>query len=149
MVAELVRHVERIADEVAVNRVVVVMPDRCDSSAVVGGDSRDAIVGNMTRIASVLRTARRRAGMTQRELAAATGTPQATIGRIEAGSVSPRADTLARLLLATGHELTIGRAIGRGVDRSLIRDRLRMTPAERIGLAVEEARRMPELRIRR
>lgn len=87
--------------------------------------------------------------MTQRELAAATGTPQATIGRIEAGSVSPRADTLARLLLATGHELGIGPAIGRGVDRSLIRDRLRMTPAERIRLAVEEARRMPELRIRR
>lgn len=103
----------------------------------------------MTMVAKLLRTARRRAGLTQRELASATGLPQATIGRIEAGRVSPRADTLARLLQATGHELSIGRALGQGVDRSLIRDRLRMTPAERIRLAVEEARRMPPLRIRR
>jgi transcriptional regulator with XRE-family HTH domain len=100
-------------------------------------------------VSRMLRTARRRAGMTQRELARAASVPQATVGRIEAGLVSPRADTLGRLLTATGHELWVDRRLGEGVDRSLIRDRLRLTPAERVRLAVEEARAMPNLRIRR
>ncbi len=87
--------------------------------------------------------------MSQRELATAAGVPQATVGRIEAEIVSPRADTLARLLDATGHALFVDRRLGEGVDRSLIRDRLRLTPTERIRLAVEEARAMPTLRLRR
>ena len=53
-------------------------------------------------IARIIRSSRRRAGMSQRQLAAAAQVPQATVGRIEAGSVSPRADTVARLLEATG-----------------------------------------------
>ena len=97
----------------------------------------------------MLRTARRRAGMTQRELAYAARVPQATVGRIEAGTVSPRADTLTRLLRVSGHELVLERRLGDGIDRSLIRDRLRLTPAERIQLAVEEARAMPTIRLRR
>lgn len=87
--------------------------------------------------------------MTQRALAAAAGMPQATVARIEAGTVSPRADTLARLLHASGHELVVEARLGDGIDRSLIRDRLRMTPAQRIQLAVEEARAMPAIRVRR
>jgi transcriptional regulator with XRE-family HTH domain len=97
----------------------------------------------------LLRSARRRAGMSQRQLAAAAAVPQATVGRIEAGLVSPRADTLTRLLRAAGHELTSEPRLGEGVDRSLIRARLRMTPSERIALAVQEARTMPRMRIRR
>jgi len=100
-------------------------------------------------VGSMLRAARRRAGMSQRQLAAAAGVPQATVGRIEAGTVSPRVDTLGRLLQATGHELFVDRRLGEGIDRSLIRDRLRLTPAERIHLAVEEARAMPSFRLRR
>lgn len=87
--------------------------------------------------------------MTQRQLATAAGVPQPTIARIEAGTVSPRTDTLGRLLRATGHEVHVEPALGRGVDRTLIRERLRLTPAERFGLAVEEARSMPAIRIRR
>jgi transcriptional regulator with XRE-family HTH domain len=87
--------------------------------------------------------------MSQRQLAAAASVPQATVGRIEAGLVSPRADTLSRLLGAAGHELTTERSLGEGIDRSLIRDRIRMTPSERIALAVQEARGMPRMRIRR
>ena len=94
----------------------------------------------------MLRAARRRHGLTQRALAEEAGVPQATVGRIEAGSVSPRADTLIRLLSAAGHELSAERRIGDGIDRTLIRDRLRMTPEERIRLAAEEARAMPEIR---
>jgi len=87
--------------------------------------------------------------MTQRDLATAAGVPQATVGRIEAGLVSPRTDTLARLLYASGHELVVEPRLGDGVDRSLIRDRLAMTPAQRIRLAVEEGRAMPAIRVRR
>lgn len=87
--------------------------------------------------------------MTQRDLAAAAGVPQPTVARIESGAVSPRADTLDRLLRAAGHEIHVEPALGRGIDRTLIRDRLRLTPAERIGLAVEEARAMPAIAIRR
>lgn len=87
--------------------------------------------------------------MSQRQLAAAASVPQATVGRIEAGLVSPRMDTLARLLRTTGHELSVEARLGDGVDRTLIRDRLRMASRERIGLAVQEARAMPVMRIRR
>lgn len=97
----------------------------------------------------MVRRARRRARMTQRQLAEAASVPQATVGRIEASTVSPRASTLVRLLEATGHELAVEPRLGQGVDRTLIRDRLRLTPAERIARAVEEARAMPEIRIRR
>jgi transcriptional regulator with XRE-family HTH domain len=100
-------------------------------------------------IARIVRSCRRRAGMSQRQLAAAAHVPQATVGRIEAGSVSPRADTVARLLEATGHELATEPRLGIGVDRTLIRDRLRLTPSQRIRLAAEESRGMPRLRIRR
>lgn len=97
----------------------------------------------------MLRIARRRAGLTQRELAEAAHVPQATVGRIEAGTVSPRVDTLRRLLTAAGHELAVEPSLGKGVDRSLIRDRLNMTVAERFRLAVDEARGMPAIRLRR
>ena len=87
--------------------------------------------------------------MSQRALAMTAGVPQATVARIEAGTVSPRVDTLARLLKASGHELAVEAHIGDGVDRSLIRDRLAMTPAERIRLAVAEAKGMPTIRLRK
>lgn len=86
--------------------------------------------------------------MSQRELALAASVPQATVGRIEAGLVSPRAATLSKLLGATGHELAVERRLGEGVDRSLIRERLRLTPEERILLAAAEANAMPSIRVR-
>jgi predicted transcriptional regulator len=87
--------------------------------------------------------------MTQRELAEAAGVPQSTVGRIEANAVDPKFDTLVRLLEASGYELSLDRRLGQGIDRSLIRDRLRMSPEERIRLAVEEARAMPTITLRR
>lgn len=90
--------------------------------------------------ARVLKYARRRAGLTQRGLAAAAGVPHSTVARIELGQLSPRTDTLVRLLSATGHALEVHRELGTDEDRSLIRDRLAMTPAERARLAVREAR---------
>ena len=80
----------------------------------------------------LLRTARTRAGLTQRSLAARAGVPQSTIGRIETGAIEPRIDTLLRLLHASGHDLELGRRLGEGVDRAQIRERLALTPHQRL-----------------
>lgn len=62
------------------------------------------------------------------------------MGRIEAGLTIPRVDTLDRLLRAAGQSLALEESRGAHEDRSLIRDRLRMTPAQRARLAVREVR---------
>jgi chemotaxis signal transduction protein/DNA-binding XRE family transcriptional regulator len=55
--------------------------------------------------ASIVREARRRAGISQRELARRAGTSQPAIARIEAGRQSPGHTTLTRLVEACGLEL--------------------------------------------
>lgn len=87
----------------------------------------------------MLRRARRRAGLSQRALAAGTGVAQPTIARIEAGREDPRIATLDRLLRACGEALGAVPAAGGGVDRSGIRALLAMTPAERLAGLVAEA----------
>ena len=72
----------------------------------------------------MVRWARKRAGMTQVQLGAACEVPQSTVARIERGTVIPRTGTLLQLLAATGHELSVDRAIGTDTDREAIRDRL-------------------------
>jgi predicted transcriptional regulator len=81
---------------------------------------------------TLLRRARRWRNLSQRGLAALAGVPQSTVGRIEAGTIDPRASTLSRLLRACGFELEAEPLLGLGVDRTQIRERLRMTPRERI-----------------
>jgi transcriptional regulator with XRE-family HTH domain len=88
----------------------------------------------------VLRYARRRAGLTQRDLARLADVPQPAIARIESGSVSPRMSTLLPLIAATGFSLELTPRIGEGVDRSLIRGALSRTPEERIRAATAAAR---------
>jgi len=87
----------------------------------------------------ILRDARRLAGFTQRELAERARMPQATVGRIEAGSVSPRVDTLEKLLRAADGELRVHARPGKGVDRSQIGELLRLTPLQRLDLAARDA----------
>jgi transcriptional regulator with XRE-family HTH domain len=77
--------------------------------------------------------------MSQRALAEAAGVPQSTVARIETGQLSPRTETLERLLRSTGHAVSVEPALGQGVDRSQIRELLRLTPAERARLAVADA----------
>ncbi len=96
----------------------------------------------------MLRSARRRAGMTQRQLADRAGVPQATVGRIEAGQITPRVDTLENLLRATGQELSIEPRPGIGIDRSQIRELLRLTPRQRLELAGHDAAGMGRLMAR-
>jgi transcriptional regulator with XRE-family HTH domain len=95
---------------------------------------------------SSLRYARRRAGLTQRELAARTGVPQPAIARIERGAISPRVATLDRLLAGTGDELGLAVRIGDGVDRSLIRASVARTPEQRIVAAEHAGRNLAAFR---
>jgi transcriptional regulator with XRE-family HTH domain len=58
-------------------------------------------------VGSTLRTARRRAGLSQGALAARAGTSQATISAYESGAKQPSVATLSRLLAATGSRLAV------------------------------------------
>ena len=88
----------------------------------------------------LLKQARRRAGLSQRALAQAADVPQSTVARIELGVLSPRVDTLERLLRAAGQTLSSEPRLGVGVDRTLIRDLLARTPAERVRMLTADAR---------
>ena len=96
----------------------------------------DIILGVDAR--SIVLEARLGAGVSQRELARRSGVPQAAISRIERGLVSPRTETLDRLLRACGRDVGLIVRPGTGLDRTLIRDKLRLTTAERARLAVRE-----------
>lgn len=96
------------------------------------------------RIQTLLRNARRRAGLTQRALAQRAGVPQSTVGRIEAGAIDPRASTLDRLLRASGHSLEVELRLGEAVDRTLLRGQLALSPRERIESMALAARNVAE-----
>jgi predicted transcriptional regulator len=90
--------------------------------------------------ARVLRQARRRAGLTQRQLASKAGVPQPMVARIESGAVIPRVDTLDRLLEACGEGLESHPRPGRGLDRTLSRELLRLDPSARARVATQSNR---------
>jgi len=98
----------------------------------------------MSMAGRMVRHARRRAGLTQRQLAAKAGIPQETIARIEAGRSDPRVGTLDRLLEACGMGLEVLPRLGIGVDRTQFQRLLDMTPSERLKLAIEDDRHMVE-----
>ena len=60
--------------------------------------------------ADLLREARLRAGLTQKELARRIGRPQSQIARWESGHVEPSLETLQKVIRASGFELTYGLA---------------------------------------
>jgi predicted transcriptional regulator len=92
-----------------------------------------------------LRNARRRAGLSQRALAARTGVAQPTIARIERSQDDPRVGTLDRLLRACDETLESVPVAGSGIDRTEIRVLLRLTPAQRVASLLDEARTLDRL----
>jgi transcriptional regulator with XRE-family HTH domain len=90
--------------------------------------------------------ARRRAGLTQAELAKRLAISQAAVAQLERADSNPRLATLDRALRATGVELVVATRPRRAtVDESLIRQQLELKPAERLqGLETmyEQARRL-------
>ena len=94
---------------------------------------------------SLLRYARDKARLSQRELGRRAGVSQTTISLIEDGKTSPRFSTLDRLLDICGFELEIVPRAGVGIDRTRMRELLRLAPAERARIAIEEARNLEKV----
>jgi len=91
-------------------------------------------------IATTVREARRRAGLSQAALAERAGVPQSTVGRIESGARAPSVELVERLVRAAGYELTV--SVGEpdpGTD-SLFERSLARTPAQRLADATRAAR---------
>lgn len=72
-------------------------------------------------VATQLRTARARAGLSQAALAARAGTSQPTLSLYESGRKQPTIETFARLLAATGSELRVEETPGRRTAADLER----------------------------
>jgi transcriptional regulator with XRE-family HTH domain len=79
---------------------------------------------------TLLRSARHRGGLTQAQLGERAGLSQAEVARLERAGSNPTAATLERLLRATGHRLELRRLDT--VDETQLRERLALTPAERL-----------------
>ncbi len=84
------------------------------------------------RSAFLVREVRRRAGITQAELADRAGTTQSAIARWESGGASPSFENLQRIALAGGFALHVSVApIDADHDR-LISDALAKSPEQRL-----------------
>ena len=81
--------------------------------------------------ATMIREARLRAGLTQRELAERLSTTQSAIARWEAGVVRPSLETLSEIAHACGLELRLGLVDEDAGDASLIERTLTLTPEQR------------------
>lgn len=80
-----------------------------------------------------LKDARRRAGLTQAQLAQRLGTTQSAIARLERPGANPRLDTLITAVEATGHTLRAQLEPRKpGIDETLVAASLRESPAERL-----------------
>ena len=82
---------------------------------------------------ALLRDARRKADLTQAELAARLGVTQAAVARLERRGANPTLRTLDRAMQAMGHQLEL-RSTSRpsSVDETLVASYLRLSPAERL-----------------
>jgi transcriptional regulator with XRE-family HTH domain len=82
---------------------------------------------------ALVREARQSAGLTQAELAARLGVSQPVVARLERRGSNPTWDTLVRALRATGHDVELKRSPpAASLDLEQIRERLALTPAERL-----------------
>jgi transcriptional regulator with XRE-family HTH domain len=87
----------------------------------------------MTSAALLIRQARTDAAMTQAELAARAGLSQSAIARLERGGSNPTIATLASVIAATGHRLSLSAPPHRAsFDEGQLRERLAMSPAQRL-----------------
>jgi transcriptional regulator with XRE-family HTH domain len=96
---------------------------------------------------NLLGEARRRHGVSQRQLAARAGTTQSAISRIEQDRVSPSFETLHELLYLLGEDLTLGsEERDSGVDRTLNRGALELAPEDRVNKTLRFADMIREFR---
>lgn len=83
--------------------------------------------------AALIRQARADAAITQAELAARAGLTQSAVARLEREGSNPTIATLTDVIAATGNRLILTAQPHRSsFDESQLRERLAMTPAERL-----------------
>ena len=80
----------------------------------------------------LIRQARKRAGLTQAELAANAGTTQSAIARWESGGSCPSLETLQRVVEACGLELRWGLAPAESTEWSLAQQNIGLTHEQRL-----------------
>ena len=80
----------------------------------------------------MLRSARRRAGITQRELARRLGTKQSVVARWESLATSPTVETVEAACRASGFDLEWELHPRDDDLERVLREQLRRTPAERV-----------------
>jgi len=97
------------------------------------------------KVNSLVRTARRRKGLTQRELADRSGISQPMISSIEQGLQDPRYSTLVRILAAVNQELNVVERAGGGVDRTQFVESLRLSPLQRLRNGVSSSKAIDRL----
>lgn len=88
----------------------------------------------------LLRQARARAGLSQRQLTTVTGIPQPMISAIERGLQDPRHGTLEKLLAACGQELDLVLKGGEGVDPTQFTKLLEASLKARLASAANDAK---------
>jgi transcriptional regulator with XRE-family HTH domain len=85
----------------------------------------------------LIRTTRRRRGLSQARLARRIGTQQSAISRLEADEVSPSVETLTLLMRAMGEQLEIaGAPLDRAYDLVHRRATAARPPGERLALGI-------------
>jgi transcriptional regulator with XRE-family HTH domain len=86
----------------------------------------------MASAARLIKSSRRRSGLTQAEVARRAGTTQPVVARLEREGENPRLDTLERMLAATGHSLELSAGPPNGIDETTITADLKLSPDERL-----------------
>jgi transcriptional regulator with XRE-family HTH domain len=81
----------------------------------------------------LVREARKRAGLSQAELARRVGTTQSVISRLERGATAPSMQTISDLLRACGFDLEVRVVPHDDSDWSLVQQNLRLSPSRRVG----------------
>jgi len=87
----------------------------------------------VSEAAALIRKARNEAGLSQAALAQRLGVSQAAIAKLERIGSNPTVDTLDEVLWAAGQRLALTATARKpGVDESLIRQQLELSPAQRL-----------------
>jgi len=84
------------------------------------------------KAAALIRSARAAAGMTQAQLADCLGTAQPSVARLERADSNPTWNTLMLALRMTGHDLELVPRRRADLDLGQLRERLALTPAQRL-----------------
>jgi transcriptional regulator with XRE-family HTH domain len=87
----------------------------------------------MSEPATLLKDARREAGLTQAELAQRLGVSQAAVAKLERPGANPAIATLDDALRETGRRLVLTtEPVRPGIDETLVFEQLRLSPDQRL-----------------